>query len=195
MPCPLPGARIDRVTYGLDCPQGRLLACVGVHDPPEGRYTAATGLPFPRPIPSLDRFTDTWKELVKPLALDRPVSVADPPTDGRFWPLQPWARYIQSRPPLVETIDWKRPLTFLLPGDAYPCAGGSWTQLSIGLLNHGARGWIRLGMGDWYGRLRGQGHGRASDNMVQEHAGIRSSCFAFVLAVISRGYYLTFRKN
>ena len=33
-------------------------------------YTAAMGLPFPRPIPSRDRFTDTWKELVKPLALD-----------------------------------------------------------------------------------------------------------------------------
>ena len=103
-------------------------------------YTAATGLPIPRPIPSRDHFMDTWKELVKPLALDRPVSVVDPPRSGRPWPLQSWARYIQSRPPLVDTIDWKRPLTFLLGGDAYPCAGGSWTQLSIGLLNHGARG-------------------------------------------------------
>ena len=46
-------------------------------------HTAATRLPFPRPIPSCDRFMDTWKELVKPLALDRPVSVADPPTSGR----------------------------------------------------------------------------------------------------------------
>ena len=63
-------------------------------------YTAATGLAFPRPIPSRDRFMDTWKELVKPLALDRPVSVADPPTSGRSWPLQSWARYIQSHPPL-----------------------------------------------------------------------------------------------
>ena len=48
--------------------------------------------------------------------------------------------YIQSRRPLADTIDWKRPLTFLLRGDTQPCAGGSWTQLSIGLLNHGARG-------------------------------------------------------
>ena len=102
-------------------------------------YTAAMGLPFPGPIPSRDRFTDTWKELVKPLVLDRPVSVADPPTSGRSWPLQLWARYIQSRPPLVDTIDWKRPLTFLLRL-ACPCASGSWTQPSIGLLNHGARG-------------------------------------------------------
>ena len=51
-----------------------------------------------------------------------------------------WARYIQSRPPLVDTIDWGRPLMFIVRGDAYPCAGGSWTQLSIGLLNHGKRG-------------------------------------------------------
>ena len=50
-------------------------------------YTAVTGLPFARPIPSRDRFTDTWKELVKPLALDPPVLVADPPTSGRSWPL------------------------------------------------------------------------------------------------------------
>ena len=77
-------------------------------------YTAATGLPFRRPIPSREGFMDTWKELVKPLALDRPVSVADAPTSGRSWPLQSWASYIQSRPPLVGTINWKRPLTFLL---------------------------------------------------------------------------------
>ena len=83
---------------------------------------------------------DTWKELVKQPALHLPVSMPDPPTSGRSGPLQLWARYIQSRQPLADTIDLKRPLTFLLHGDAYPCAGGSWTQLSIGLLNHGARG-------------------------------------------------------
>ena len=42
-------------------------------------------------------------------------------------------------PTLADTIDWKRPLTFLLRGDAYPFAVGRWTQLSIGLLIHGAR--------------------------------------------------------
>ena len=51
-------------------------------------YTAATGLPFPRPIPSRERFMNTWKEFVKPLALDRPVSVADLPKSGCPWPLQ-----------------------------------------------------------------------------------------------------------
>ena len=39
-----------------------------------GAYTAAMGLPFPHPTPSCDRFMDTCKELVKPLALDRNVS-------------------------------------------------------------------------------------------------------------------------
>ena len=32
-------------------------------------YSAATGLPFPRPIPTRGTFTDTWKELVTPLDL------------------------------------------------------------------------------------------------------------------------------
>ena len=103
-------------------------------------YSAATGLPFPHPIPTRDTFTDTWKELVTPLDLQPPVSVPDPPASGRSWPLPSWAPYVQSRPSLVETIDWTRPVTFIVRGDAYPCAGGSWTQLSIGLLNHGARG-------------------------------------------------------
>ena len=132
-------------------PQGRLPACVEVHDPPGVVYTAATGLPSPRPIPSRDRFRDKRKELVKPLALDLPVSAADPPTSGRSWPLQSWARYVQSRASLVGTIDWKRPLTFLLRGAAYPCAGGSWTQLPIGPLNHGA--WARTPAYLWVIRM------------------------------------------
>ena len=103
-------------------------------------YSAATGLPFPRPIPTGDTFTDTWKELVTPLDLQPPVSISDPPASRRSWPLPSWARYVQSRRSLVETIGWTRPLTFIVHGDAHPCAGGSWTQLSIGLLNHGAGG-------------------------------------------------------
>ena len=57
-------------------------------------YTAATGLPFPRPIPTRDTFTDTWKELVTPLDLRPSVSVHDPPASGRSWPLPSWARYV-----------------------------------------------------------------------------------------------------
>ena len=52
--------------------------------------TAATGLPFPRPIPTRDTFTGTWKELVTPLDLRPPVSVPDPPASGRTWPLPSW---------------------------------------------------------------------------------------------------------
>ena len=103
-------------------------------------YTAATGLPFAKPIPTREVFTDAWNELVTPLDLRPPVSVLDPPASWRSWSLPSWARYVQSRPSLVDTIDWTRSLTFLVHGDAYPCAVGSWTQLSIGLLNHGARG-------------------------------------------------------
>ena len=105
-----------------------------------GGYTAETGLPF-RHLSLLmtDHFADTWMELVKPLAADPPVSVPEPPTSGCSGPMQSWGGYIQSRPPVVDTIDWERPVTFLLWGHAYPCAGGSWTQLTIGLLNHGAR--------------------------------------------------------
>ena len=55
-------------------------------------YTAATGLPFPRPTPTRDTFTDTWKELVTPLDLRPAVSVPDPPASGRSWPLPSWAR-------------------------------------------------------------------------------------------------------
>ena len=78
--------------------------------------------------------------MAKPLELRPPVIADNPPASHRSWPVHSWARYIQPRPPLVDTIDWDRPLTFIVRGDAYPCATGSWTQLSIGLLNHGERG-------------------------------------------------------
>ena len=136
---PLPAPELIQLLIVLNVPKGGFQHVSEFTTRLEAAYTAATALPFPRPIPSRDRFMDTWKELVKPLALVRPVSVADSPTSGRSWPLQLWARYIQSRPPLVDTINWKQPLTFLLRRDAYPCAGGSWTQLSVGLLNHGAQ--------------------------------------------------------
>ena len=103
-------------------------------------YPAATGHTFSRPITTQQAFLDTWKDMAKPLELRPPVNVDDPPASGRSWPVHSWAPYIQSRPPLVDTIDWDWPLTFIVCGDAYPCAGGSWTQLSIGLLKYGKRG-------------------------------------------------------
>ena len=54
-------------------------------------YTAATGLPFAKPIPTREVFTDAWKQLVTPLDLRPPVSIPDPPASGRSWPLPSWA--------------------------------------------------------------------------------------------------------
>ena len=102
-------------------------------------YTARTGLPFPQPIPTRDQFDATWKSLTAPLALSPPVECAHPPSSARCWPLRSWAQYVQSRPALCQSIDWTRPLTFVVRRDGYLCAGGSWSQLSIGLLNHGVK--------------------------------------------------------
>ena len=77
--------------------------------------------------------------MTAPLALSPPVECADPPLSGRCWPLRSWAQYVQSRPALCQSIDWTRPLTFVGQGDGYPCAGGSWSQLSVGLWNHGLK--------------------------------------------------------
>ena len=46
---------------------------------------------------------------------------------------------MQSRLALCQSIDWTCPLTFVVRGDGYPCAGGSWSQLSPGPLNHGEK--------------------------------------------------------
>ena len=53
--------------------------------------TAPTGLPFAKPIPTREAFTDAWKELVTPLDRRPPVSIPDPPASGRSWPLPSWA--------------------------------------------------------------------------------------------------------
>ena len=68
-------------------------------------YTAVTGRPSPRPIPTREKFVDTWKELATPLELPPPVSIPDPPMSGLSWPLQSWAKYVQWRPSLVDHID------------------------------------------------------------------------------------------
>ena len=100
-------------------------------------YTAATGPKFVWPIPSRGEYLDTWKELAEPLELGPPVSVAEPLGSAHSWLLQSWVHCVQSRPPVMDTIHWSRPLRFILRGDAYSWAGGSCTQLSIVLLNHG----------------------------------------------------------
>ena len=51
------------------------------------------------------------------------------------WPFASWVTYILSRPGLVRSINCSFPLTFIVQGDAYPVAGGNWTQLTISLAN------------------------------------------------------------
>ena len=97
---------------------------------------AATGLPFPRPIPT----RDTWKELVTPLDLRPPVSIPDPPASKRSWLLLSWARYVQSRLSLVDTIDWTGPLTFIVRGmrTLGPVVVGPNSPLGSSTTAHGA---------------------------------------------------------
>ena len=106
-------------------------------------YRAATGHHFPRPIPTRQAFFDTWKDMAKPLELRPPLNVDDPPASRRSWLLHSWARYIQSNPPLMDTIDCDQPLVLIVRLDAYPRAGGSWPKMSIGHLIHCKRGHTR----------------------------------------------------
>ena len=54
---------------------------------------------------------------------------------GISWPLASWVTYILSQAGLVRSINRNFPLTFNGRGDAYPVAGGNWTQLTISLAN------------------------------------------------------------
>ena len=49
-------------------------------------YTVATAHFFPRPIPTLQAFLDTWKDMAKPLELRPPVTVDDPPAMAAVGP-------------------------------------------------------------------------------------------------------------
>ena len=138
---PLPGPGPHRPPHGLERPPAWLPAHDGVYEPPGVGLHGRNGPPVRQAHPHLGCVHGCVEGVVvTPLDLRPPVSIPDPLASGRSWPLPSWARYVQSRPSLVDTIDWTRPLTFILRGHAYPCAGGSWTQLSIGLLNHSARG-------------------------------------------------------
>ena len=51
-------------------------------------YTARTGLPLPRPIPTRDQFDATCNSLTALLALSLPVERPYPPSSGRCCPLR-----------------------------------------------------------------------------------------------------------
>ena len=78
--------------------------------------------------------------MAKLLELRPAVTVAYQSATDRNWPVHSRGCYFQSRPPGVDTIDWGWRLTSNERAEVYLCAGGNWTQLSIGLLNHGKRG-------------------------------------------------------
>ena len=46
---------------------------------------------------------------------------------------------MQSWQAPCQSIDWTRPLTLVVRGDGYTCAGGSWSRLWVGLLHHGEK--------------------------------------------------------
>ena len=82
-------------------------------------------------------FEAEWIAHCQPLQLAPPVTAGTPLSSGRSWPLPLWVNYIESRPALHNTIDWSRPLIFIVRDDVYPCTGGSWSHLGVALANHG----------------------------------------------------------
>ena len=91
--------------------------------------------PYSRPICTERAFQARWKELVALVQLDDPVATVLPKATGISWPFASWVTYILSRPGLVRSINQTFPLMFIVRGDAYPVAGGNWTQLTISLAN------------------------------------------------------------
>ena len=69
------------------------------------------------------------------MRLDEPVATVLPKATGISWPFASWVTYILSWPGLVRSINHNFPWRFIVRGDAYPVAGGNWTQLTISLAN------------------------------------------------------------
>ena len=93
------------------------------------------GGPYARPTCTEWDFQARWKELVGLVELDEPVATVLPKATGISWPFASLVKYILFRPGLVRSIDRSYLLTFIVRGDAYPVAGGNWTQLIISLAN------------------------------------------------------------
>ena len=130
---------------GLSVPpaQNFLDTCKEMAKPLELRPTVSVADP-----PTSGRaFQARWKELVAPVQLDDPVATVLPKATGISWPFASWVTYILSRPALVRSINRTFPLTFIVRGDAYPVAGGNWTQLTISLANF--ERWARFPAGLW----------------------------------------------
>ena len=102
------------------------------------QYSLKTGRPFLRPICTREAFDAEWRARCTPLKLAPPVTAGSPPSSGRSWPIASWVNYVQSRNALPDCTDWSHSLMFIVRGDAFFCAGGSWSHLGIALASHSA---------------------------------------------------------
>ena len=93
------------------------------------QYSLKIGRPFPRPICTREAFDVEWQARCTLLELAPPVTADTRPSPRRSWPIASWVNYVQSRNALRDGIDWSRPLMFIVRGDAFPCARGSWSHL------------------------------------------------------------------
>ena len=69
------------------------------------------------------------------MELDPPVATVLSKATGISWLFASWVTYIFYCLGSVRSINRSFPLTFIVRGDAYPVAGGNWTQLTISLAN------------------------------------------------------------
>lgn len=93
-----------------------------------------------RPICSRKAFQDAWRRFAAALTLGPTLYNPGPPLYvAVYWPVHDWAEYINSRPPLLEHLDFNEPLGFILRGDGYPTAGASWTLITVSLTNFGEK--------------------------------------------------------
>ena len=91
--------------------------------------------PYSHQICTERDFQARSKEFVACVELDPLVATVLSKTTWISWPFASWRKYILSRPGLVRSINRTFPLTFIVCEDAYPLAGGNWTQLTICLAN------------------------------------------------------------
>ena len=110
-------------------------------------HRTVPGGPYSHPTCTEREFQARWKELVAPVQLDPPVATLLPKATGISWPFASWVTYISSRPGLVRSINPSFPWTFSVRGDAYPKAGGNWTQLTISLANFDGLARSPVGLG------------------------------------------------
>ena len=96
-------------------------------------HRSVLGGPYSRPICTEQAFQARWRELVALVQLDDPVATVLPNATRIPWPFASWVTYTLSGPGLVRSFNRNFPLTFIVRGDAYPVAGGNWTQLTISL--------------------------------------------------------------